>query len=197
MMKTLVQEARALRDRYDEEPVHSDHVAALALAIFDVLKPWHEQDARTRSLLHAAALMHDIGWSQTPEGRGHHKMAARMISAHPWKALKPSEVDLVAQVARYHRRAIPEPGHAAFHALPAGARRKVMILGGILRIADALDRTHIQRVKRIASAQINDDVLLIRIEVDSNWEAEKAIFEAKRNMIELASERHVRVEAVK
>ena len=48
----LIQESLALRARYDEEPGHSDHVTALALQIFDGLRPWHNSDPRSRELLH-------------------------------------------------------------------------------------------------------------------------------------------------
>src|SRR5277367_5366889 len=110
-MDALIQESLALRARYDEEPSHSDHVAALALQIFDGLRPWHEMAPRSRALLHSAAVLHDIGWSQTPDGKGHHKWSARLIREHGWKNLVPDEVNLVALVARYHRKTMPRPGH--------------------------------------------------------------------------------------
>ena len=194
-MNTLLQETRDLRARYDEEPSHSDHVCALALQLFDGLQPWHKGDARARQLLHAAALLHDVGWSQTPDGRGHHKESARLILEHPWKSLSPSEAALVAQVARYHRKAIPQPGHASFYALSRPAQKQVMVLGGILRVADAFDRTHTGRVEKIASVAVTDDALLIRVRPNGNWEAERTMFESKRNMLELAAEREVRCEA--
>ena len=98
-MKTinaLIQESLALRARYDEEPDHSNHVAMLALQIFDGLCPWHGYGTRSRELLHSAALLHDIGWSQTPDGKGHHKWSARIIQEHAWQNLTPEEVSIVA-----------------------------------------------------------------------------------------------------
>jgi exopolyphosphatase/guanosine-5'-triphosphate,3'-diphosphate pyrophosphatase len=109
MIHALDQESLALRGRYDEEPSHSDQVAMLALQIFDGLGSWHKLDARSRELLHSAALLHDIGWSQTPDGKAHHKWSARLIQEYPWKNLAPEEVKLVAQVARYHRKDPPQP----------------------------------------------------------------------------------------
>src|SRR5271165_4007233 len=100
----LLQESLALRARYDEEPSHSDHVALLTLQLYDELQAWHPSPPRARELLFTAALLHDIGWSQTPDGKGHHKQSARLIQEHAWKTLTPDEVQLVAQIARYHRK---------------------------------------------------------------------------------------------
>jgi exopolyphosphatase/guanosine-5'-triphosphate,3'-diphosphate pyrophosphatase len=194
MKSSLRDEALALRGRYDEEPVHSDHVADLATQLFDALKPWHGLDSRARELLDAGALLHDIGWSQTPGGRSHHKESARLIRHHEWKHLRPDEVALVAQVARYHRRAIPEPDHEEFHALPKDAQREVLVLGGILRLADALDRTHTQRVTGV-SAKVADEEIVVRVQTRQTWDEERTIFEKKRDMIELAAARPVRCEA--
>jgi exopolyphosphatase/guanosine-5'-triphosphate,3'-diphosphate pyrophosphatase len=196
-MSALLTETLALRQRYDEEPSHSDQVSQLALELFDALKKWHGLDKRERELLHSAALLHDIGWSQTPDGKGHHKIAARMIAEHRWKGLAPGEVEVVAQVARYHRKAMPSPEHAAFHALPRTAQKRVMILGGILRVADAFDRTHTGRIEKIVSAAVTEDTLVIRIRPNGHWEPERSMFEVKRNMLEIAAERTVKCEAVK
>ena len=82
-MKTvnaLVQECLALRARYDEEPRHSDHVAKLALEIFDGLRGWHRYNDRLRELLFAAAILHDIGWSQNA---GRTRSSQVVGAAHP------------------------------------------------------------------------------------------------------------------
>jgi exopolyphosphatase/guanosine-5'-triphosphate,3'-diphosphate pyrophosphatase len=189
-MTPLIEESLALRARYDEEPSHSDHVAMLAAQIFDGLRPWHGLGGRERELLHSAALLHDIGWSQTPDGKGHHKWSARLIQDHAWKELKAEEVAVVAQIARYHRKAPPQPEHADFQALRPGARRLVMILGGILRIADALDRTHTGKIERVEAA-VTSAAIMIAVTGTGGWEAERPTFEIKRDMLCLAAERPV------
>ena len=192
-MKTanaLVQESLALRARYDEEPSHSNHVSELALQIYDGLGAWHKLDGRARELLQSAALLHDIGWSQTPDGKGHHKWSARMICEHPWKNLSQDEVAIVAQIARYHRKSPPAPEHDEFQALKPAAQKAVMILGGILRIADALDRTHSGRIAR-AEASVSLESITVRVEATGTWEAEQAMFDNKRNMLQIIAERPV------
>jgi exopolyphosphatase/guanosine-5'-triphosphate,3'-diphosphate pyrophosphatase len=195
-MDPLLQESLALRARYDEEPSHSDQVAKLALELYDHLRSWHAFSARVRELMHSAALLHDIGWSQTPDGKGHHKHSARLIREHRWKHLLPDEVELVAQVARYHRKAPPLPDHEGFHALKAPAQKTVMILGGILRLADALDRTHSARITGIGGVQVAKDAIIVRVKPGGIWNAERSTFEVKSDMLQLAAKRPVQVEAV-
>jgi exopolyphosphatase/guanosine-5'-triphosphate,3'-diphosphate pyrophosphatase len=198
-MKTidaLARESLALRARYDEEPGHTDHVAALALRIFDGLRPWHHLGPRSRELLQSAALLHDIGWSRTPDGRGHHKWSARLIQEYMWKTLTPEEVPLVAQIARYHRKAPPQPDHAEFHALKAAAQKSVMILGGILRVADALDRTHSAKIARL-EASASREAILVRVQAAGIWDAERVMFEMKSDMLQMAAQRPVHCEEMK
>jgi exopolyphosphatase/guanosine-5'-triphosphate,3'-diphosphate pyrophosphatase len=192
-MNELLDEYTGLRNRYDEEPIHSDHVAGLALHIFDGLRSWHGLRSRARELMHCAGLLHDIGWSQTLRGKGHHKASARLIREFKWKHLKAEEVEVVAQVARYHRRKIPQPGHADFQALSPARQNEVMVLGGILRIADALDRTHRRQITS-AIASIKPAGILVQVKPAGEWEEELEIFKLKRDMLQLAADRPVRCE---
>jgi len=189
-MNALAQESVALRARYDEEPSHSDHVSMLALQLYDSLQPWHRLGKRSREILHTAAVLHDIGWSQTPDGKGHHKWSARLIREHPWKNLSRDEVAIVAHVARYHRKSPPAPEHDEFQALKASAQKTVMILGGILRVADALDRTHSGKIVR-AEATVSRVNIVVRVEPSGPWEAENAMFDNKRDMLQIIAERPV------
>ena len=193
-MNALQQETQKLRAQYDEEPSHSDQVADLALQIFDALRSWHKLGDRPRELLHSAALLHDIGWSQTPDGRGHHKESARLIREHGWKSMPAEEIEVVAQVARYHRKSLPRPEHEAFQALSSSGQKLVLALGGILRVADALDRTHTSRIKKLTGS-VTAEALTIRVKAKGSWDEEHAMFEIKRNLLELAAKRPALCEA--
>ena len=192
-MSSLIEESLSIRARYDEEPSHSDQVANLALQLFDGLKASFNLTERQRELLHSAALLHDIGWSQTPDGKGHHKWSAKLIQEQPWKNLKRDEVWIVAQIARYHRKTVPQSDHEDFNALPAAAQKLVMLLGGILRIADGLDRTHTARIGAL-EVVVSDKAIVIRVKPTGTWDAERAMFETKRDMLELATKRTVTCE---
>jgi exopolyphosphatase/guanosine-5'-triphosphate,3'-diphosphate pyrophosphatase len=160
------------------------------LLIFDGLSEWHGLDARQRELLHSAALLHDIGWSQTPDGRGHHKWSARLIREHTWKHLRRDEIPVVAQIARYHRKSMPQPDHEEFYALSASAQKRVLQLGGILRVADALDRTHTTRIKSVEVA-LTEQALVVRVNSVGPWFEERDMFEMKRDMLQAVAQRQV------
>ena len=119
---------------------HSEQVTGLALRLFDELSPLHGLGPLDRELLEYAGLMHDVGWHIG--GKGHHKHSAYLIRHGRLKEFADEEIEIMANVARYHRKALPKKKHAEYAALPARARRAVDVLAALLRIADGLDRSH-------------------------------------------------------
>src|SRR4051812_21657341 len=101
------QEFLGFMNELETEPEHVLHVAKLALLLFDQLRELHGLAGQDRLILEAAACLHDIGWSITPGGEEHHKASARLIRERAWKSLDRPTVDLVALIARYHRRSLP------------------------------------------------------------------------------------------
>lgn len=133
----------------ETRPVHVQHVAILALQLFDQLVGLHGFGERERLLLEAASHLHDIGHGIVVTGEGHHKESARLIREHPWTRFTPREVEIIAQVARYHRKSMPELSHDEFRALADWDRRLVQRLAAMLRLADSLDRNHTQLVRSV------------------------------------------------
>ncbi len=144
-------EVLALMRELEHKPFHVEHVARLAVSMFDQLVSLHGLGRRERFLLEAAGLLHDIGHQfgiQAPT-EGHHHESARLIRERPWTELSPEEIEIIAQVARYHRKTMPELNHDAFRALDDWGRSAVQRLAAILRLGDALDRTHHQLVRAV------------------------------------------------
>lgn len=154
----ILREALELMEKFEPEPPHVLHVAQLADQLFTGTQPLHQLDSPARRLLKIAAFLHDIGWHFAPSGRRHHKFSAEMIRSHAWKYLTPQEVSIIAMVARYHRKALPQENHQDFAALPRKTQTLVSSLAALLRMADALDRTHSQKVPglivRLSSRQM-------------------------------------------
>jgi exopolyphosphatase/guanosine-5'-triphosphate,3'-diphosphate pyrophosphatase len=123
---------------------HCEHVAGLALQIFDGLKHRFDLPESSRDLLQAAALLHDIGYLISHSK--HHKHAYHLIMHGDLPGFTPHEVEVVANVVRYHRKAFPRKRHENLTYLDRGDRRLIARLSGILRIAEGLDRTHSQSV---------------------------------------------------
>jgi exopolyphosphatase/guanosine-5'-triphosphate,3'-diphosphate pyrophosphatase len=147
----------------ESRPIHVQHVTRLALQLFDGLTSLHGLDERERLLLEAAGLLHDIGHQFDYLGTGHHKESARMIRQRPWKNFTPPEVEVIAQVARYHRKGMPELEHEEFRSLGEWERRMVQRLAALLRIADSLDRTHEQFVQSVA-VEVEANRIILRLE---------------------------------
>jgi len=136
-----------LARRCQAPEIHSLHVAGLALRLFDQTRRLHGLGRQERGWLEYAAVLHDIGYLINP--RQHHKHAYYLIKHSDVGGLTADEIEVVANVARYHRRAIPASKHEEFERLAPRLRRVVRILSALLRIADGLDRTHFSVVQTV------------------------------------------------
>ncbi|PYJ05085.1 MAG: hypothetical protein DME25_09055 [Verrucomicrobia bacterium] len=145
------EEVLALMQMLEEEPHHVQHVALLAVQLFDALEDLHGLGDHDRLILEAAAMLHDIGWSAAPSGKGHHRESARIIRQHGWQHFSPDSVNLMAEVARYHRKSLPDLEHEDFAALSPAERLRVQQLAAMLRIADGLDRGHQQHIIHLSA----------------------------------------------
>jgi exopolyphosphatase/guanosine-5'-triphosphate,3'-diphosphate pyrophosphatase len=136
--------AMRLGRRYHFDEAHGVLVARLAADLFDQLVPLHRLGERDRLLLRTGALLHDIGDFVRYEG--HHRHSHYILVNSDIVGLTPTERAIVANVARYHRKALPDVSHPNFRDLERDDRSRVRILAAILRIADALDREHAAKV---------------------------------------------------
>ena len=125
--------------------VHSCHVAKLALSLFDQLRDVHGFGEQEREWLDYAALLHDVGYLINV--RQHHKHSYYLITQGDLAAFSAEEIEIIANIARYHRRALPRTSHLSFKSLSPKPRKIVEKLGAILRIADGLDRSHFSVVQ--------------------------------------------------
>ena len=129
-----------LARRSDWHKTHSQHVAGIALKLFDELRSLHGMTAAERELIEYGALLHDIGWHI---GRtGHHKHSMYLILHGDLKSFSEDEIKVIANIARYHRKATPAQRHENYAALPPRLRQVVDVGAALLRMADGLDRSH-------------------------------------------------------
>ena len=141
---------------------HCEQVATLALQIFDGVKTRYDLPASSRDLLQAAAILHDIGYLISHAK--HHKHAYHLIMHGDLPGFSPHEVELIANVVRYHRKAFPRKRHENLAYLDGSDRRLIARLSGILRIAEGLDRTHSQAITGIKVRALQGR---LRISVDA------------------------------
>jgi len=161
--------------KYHFDCDHAMQVSKLALRLFDQLRPLHGLRAADRRILHAAAMLHDIG--QFVSFKGHHKHSLYLISHTELPSFSHHDMAMVANVARYHRKAHPREHHHFFMALDEHDRQRVTKLAALLRVADALDREHVQRVTDL-TARLSDSELTLWLDGTSgllmeNWSLKK------------------------
>jgi exopolyphosphatase / guanosine-5'-triphosphate,3'-diphosphate pyrophosphatase len=137
----------ALARRCHVPETHSLHVAALALRLFDQTKRLHNLGDTERDWLEFASILHDIGYLINE--RQHHKHTHYLITHSEVGGLSSEELMVIANIARYHRRAHPSRKHDAYDELTPKLQRTVRILSALLRIADGLDRTHFSVVTTV------------------------------------------------
>lgn len=154
----VVQAATEIGSRYKTDRKHADHVAAFARQLFRELRHLHALDAKYELLLRVAAILHEVGMFISP--REHHKHSLYILLNTEIFGLSSSDRLLVALLARYHRRYNPAPGHPHFSDLSREQRMIIFKLAALLRVADALDRTHAQRIRAI---QLRAEGGLLRI----------------------------------
>lgn len=190
-------EAAALNDaclrlgrRYQFDEAHGSLVARFAVKLFDDLAVRHRLGPRDRILLHAAALLHDIGDFVRYES--HHKHSYYLIANSDIMGLKPGERAIVANVARYHRKSPPHLDHDNFRALSPKDRGKVKALAAILRIADALDREHRGKVLDV-SARVEGEAAVLEVTGARDRELEEWTVRAKAGLFKEAFGLDVRV----
>ncbi|HYU43676.1 MAG TPA: Ppx/GppA phosphatase family protein [Vicinamibacteria bacterium] len=158
LRKQVLSSAAAVGERYRYDAPHARNVADLAVRLFDELRSEHGLSDRHRLLLEVAALLHDIG--NYVNIRGHHKHSQYLIAASEIFGLSQDEMHLVSNVARYHRRAVPSKSHLPYMVLDREARIATNKLSAILRLANALDADHLQKVKDLHVVPEDDNWVL-------------------------------------
>jgi exopolyphosphatase/guanosine-5'-triphosphate,3'-diphosphate pyrophosphatase len=138
---------RQLAARCDDDPDHSEHVARLAVELFDATAEAHGLADSCRPLLQAAALLANVGLVISHSK--HHLHSYYVIRNSELVGFTDPEIELIALIARYHRKSAPKPSHAEFMRLSAPDQQMVRVLSGLLRIAIGLDRSHDGRVEAV------------------------------------------------
>jgi exopolyphosphatase/guanosine-5'-triphosphate,3'-diphosphate pyrophosphatase len=176
--------------RYTTDEQHSRLVAELAVSLFDQTAQIHELGPAERELLYFAGLLHDVGF--TVAQSAHHKHSLYIIINGDLEGFTERERRLIANIARYHRKAMPADHHLEYTSLPDDDRRLVRRLGALLRIADGLDLDHSQVVDAVTVRAGADGISL---EVRALDEPRIALEAARRNadLFEAEFQRSVRV----
>jgi exopolyphosphatase / guanosine-5'-triphosphate,3'-diphosphate pyrophosphatase len=177
----------ARRLKYDQQ--HAEHVRELSIMLFDQLQPVHHLAPHARVLLEAAAMLHDVG--HMVSHRGHHKHGEYLALNGDIQGLDGHDRCIVAAAVRYHnRKSVPAEHHVAYSSLTNAEQRITRRLAALLRVAEALDHSHRQRVTNLrASFQRG----AVGLRVTAHGDAAEDLVDANRSAELFEKEFHVRL----
>jgi exopolyphosphatase/guanosine-5'-triphosphate,3'-diphosphate pyrophosphatase len=187
--RQLLVGARSFARRLEYDQRHAEHVRELSILLFDQLQPLHHLPAQSRVLLEAGALLHDVGHKVSH--RGHHKHGEYLTLNGDIPGLEGRDRAVVAALVRYHnRKSEPAGHHSAYSSLNNNDKRIARRLAAILRIAEALDHSHRQRVMNLrASFQRG----AVGLQVTARGDAVEDLRDANRSVELFEKEFHVRL----
>lgn len=189
-------EDKRLRDvfavgrRFGYEEKHALQIAALAERIFDTLAPVYKLQRHWRTLLSAAALLHEVGYHISHES--YHKHSLYLIKHADMTGFSETEKLIIANIARYHKGSMPKEKHADFMTLSENDREIVGYLGSILRLADAIDRDYAGKTEDIQFRCDKEFLYLIPLG-DKSYESEMPALEIKKDMFEAAFDCNIKI----
>lgn len=190
VLDAAMRSVRLLADRCDDRPEHAEHVARLACQLFERLHELMNIDESNRRLLEAAALLANVG--VVISHSKHHLHTYYVVRNSELVGLSDREIELIAQIARYHRKGSPKLEHPEFAALGADDQYIVRGLAGILRIAIGLDRTQDGRVTKLSVANTDED-LEISIKTKANTDPDLNVYAANERKTLLSEATGLRV----
>jgi exopolyphosphatase/guanosine-5'-triphosphate,3'-diphosphate pyrophosphatase len=187
--RQLLVGTRSLARRFQKDQTHAEHVRELSVLLFDQLQPVHHLPAQSRVLLEAGALLHDTG--HMISHRGHHKHGEYLVLNGDIPGLEGRDRAIVAGLVRYHnRKSDPAGHHVAYSSLNNSDKRIARRLSAILRIAEALDHSHRQRVTQLRAAFQR---AAVGLQITARGDATEDLVDANRSAELFEKEFHVRL----
>jgi exopolyphosphatase / guanosine-5'-triphosphate,3'-diphosphate pyrophosphatase len=138
---------RNMMSNYNVEEKHARQVCSLSLQLFDQLEKIHKLGVDDREYLESSALLHDVGYYISHSQ--HHRHSYYLIRNSQLLGFSDREIEIIANISRYHRKSHPKLKHEGFSRLSPDDQEKVRRLSSFIRIADGLDRTHFSIVSKI------------------------------------------------
>jgi exopolyphosphatase / guanosine-5'-triphosphate,3'-diphosphate pyrophosphatase len=155
---------KAINSLFNSFPFEKDHVqkvTEIGLRMFDQLRSLHKCSGEEREYLEAACLLHEVGFGISHSS--HHKHSYYIIrNSELMVGFNYEEVEIIALVARYHRKSAPKPKHTEFNVLSNSSQQIIKKLAAILRIADGLDRSHQGIVEQI-DCEVQGNLVILKV----------------------------------
>jgi exopolyphosphatase/guanosine-5'-triphosphate,3'-diphosphate pyrophosphatase len=164
--------------RFQADEPHARQVAELAMRLFDATRAIHQLGRHERELLEFAALLHDVGL-YVSHARHHHHSQYLISHGELLRGFTPEEIGIIAALARFHKGAPPKGLAAELGGLSSSASGLVTAMAAILRVADALDRSHHGVIRNIRVVRQNGKKMLLRLDT-AGRDVELELWAARR-----------------
>ena len=188
---TIIDEVIGLGSRKEFEQEHAVQVAKLSLRLFDALQPLHRMGNTERIWLRIASLLHDVGKSIS--GAFHHKASRDIIVKQAELPFRKRVRRIIGLVARYHRGTLPKDSHKYYRRLDDESKQCVCKLAALLRLADALDAEHKDKVTNL-TCEIRRSRVILYLLLDDETDLKKV--SRKADLFEQVYDKQVEVRTV-
>ena len=163
---------------FNVDLVHANFVKDISLSIFDELQGLHKLGYQERELLEAAALLHDVGYHISLDK--HHKHSYYIIKNCIMPGFSMMEADLIANIARYHRKSTPKNRHLNFVYFSDKDKSTIRCLAAILRIAEGIDRRSKQYIANLLITFENNTVHIKLVPIENAIDTDIELWGADR-----------------
>ncbi len=170
------QQALSLGKKYHADLNHARDVEEKSILLFDALKRTHGMKNREKFLLRLACKLHDIG--KFVNLNKHYLHSYELIKASPILSLSEEEMEIVANVSKYHSSVVPQKTDKSYGILRSKDQVTTSKLTAILRLADAMDRNHSQKISNVKIV-IKDREMIVRGDATVDTLLEEWTFEIK------------------
>lgn len=177
----LLHSAKLIARKFGADMNHARHVAFLTGRLFEETRELHQLDDQDAVLLEVASILHEVGNHISP--RSHELHGLYMIRHSEIFGLSDPDRLLVALITRYHRKATPQLSHPFYNELNTDDRIRVAKLSALLRVADALERTHSQRVKNL-TVTLGEGKAILNLEGLVDASAERLALPSKADLFQ-------------
>lgn len=165
--------ANRIAQHYHSDMRHCDTVAAISCTVFDRMKKFHGLTSRERLLLELAAKLHDCGYYVN--SHNHHLSTYYLIKNSAVYGLTEDDISLIAQITQYSETHIPAAGTPGYYTLTDRQRLMISKLAAILRLANAMDKSHKSKISEI-KIKLPDEKIIITTASDQTLFLEKWAF---------------------
>lgn len=168
-------------EKFGIDKIHSENVKNIALSIFEQTSKIHKLKEKEELYLTVASILHDVG--KYVDLNEHDIHSYNIISSQNILGLSNDELKLVANIARYHLDSIPDFSHNNYRVLSEKDRITVSKLSAILKLAESLDISHKQKIRKV-DISINGKELVLKVKTDQDILLEKWNFKDNVNFFE-------------